>query len=136
MLPGVAVPVLSLGRHSTRNVTTGSGRPFSSSAPTGVNWWGARDPATRRTISAHRISPPAACAQMRAASTTGVPWTSSSSTLASPRLRPLRTDRCSGDVWLNSLMSCWMVTAQASPSAAPWNTAMIPSPVVLTTWPL
>ena len=55
------------------SVTTGSGQALQLECPDRRERVRRPRPATRRTISAHRISPPSACAQSRAASTTGVP---------------------------------------------------------------
>jgi hypothetical protein len=66
------VDVSAAGTHATSTDGTGSGMPFSSSAPTGTNVW-PLERAMRATSSVVRICPPSAFAHSRAASTTGGP---------------------------------------------------------------
>lgn len=83
------------------------------------------------------VSPPDAAAHSRDASMTGVPWTSSSSTLTSPADRPTRTASGTGafPARLSRSMVCWIATAAATASDAPAKVAMMPSPRPLTTRP-
>ena len=108
---------------------------MSSRFPTGVN---VPSPAraSQRTISEARICPPAAVAQRRAASMTGVPKQSSPSKITSPALIPIRTSDGAAPERLWRPIACWIATAAATASDAPAKVAMIPSPSPLTTEPL
>ena len=64
---------LPSGSQATSTAASGSGRPFSSRAPTGLKASPARPPARWATISLARIWPPEARSQRRAASITGMP---------------------------------------------------------------
>ncbi len=117
-------------------VGTGSGSPLSSRSPMGVKVWPPRPRASASTTLVARICPPSAAAQSRAASITGVPKTSPSSTVTSPRPRPIRSARATcGSTKRWASMPCWMPTAAATARAAEPNVARNPSPMPLTTRP-
>ena len=125
------------GSHVTAQAATGVANPFRSRVPSGVNWSGRPDPASKRTTSVTRICPPCAAAQSRAASITGVPKQSPSSKVTSPALVPIRISRGAAlppeRLWRSS--ACWMATAAATASDAPENVAITPSPKFFTRHP-
>jgi hypothetical protein len=94
-----------------------------------------RPPATVGTTAVARIWPGRAAATRRAASTTGVPKTSSSSKLTSPKARPTRMTSGTPARRACPSTACYIAMAQATASAAAPKMASTPSPSVFTCFP-
>lgn len=114
---------------------TGSGSPLRGKGPRSVKEAPERLPPTARTRAVTKIWPPLAALTSRAASTTGLPKTSSSSKVTSPRARPTRMASGAAPRRTRRSTACCMATAQLTASAAELKTAKMPSPSVLISSP-
>ncbi len=128
--PGSGTPAsISTGSHRTSQVASGAGRPLSVSSPIDSMRSRVREPAIRRMVSVISSCPAAQAAHNRAASTTGVPNQSPSSTTTSPIDTPIFTPMASsGCLRPTRSHSTCISTAAAMAFDADRNTTMSPSP--------
>ena len=126
------------GSHTTRKVSTGPGRPFSSSAPTGSNVWLPRLP-TRDRTSALDEDRARLGGGLEAGSLDHRECRGSRAPRSARRRRSRRSAaraaRAPGRARLRRSVACCTATAALSASVAASKTAIRPSPVDFTTRP-